>query len=254
MRWTSWVWRGRRSAGPLPGTFVEVHVEQGPVLERTATGHAVVGSIAGMAGYTATIHGDAGHAGTTPMAGRRDAFLAAAELAIALRDAALAIPGAVVTTGDVRIARPAANVVPGRVELAVDARAPSDEVCRRCWTPSRRVPRRPRRAAGCSVDLDRQWISRPVRMSERVRAALADAAAAAGVAVAELPSGAGHDAGVLAAAGVDAGMLFVRSLNGGVSHRPDELSAEDDVAGAIGVLARRAGDAGRGLVMSLQPL
>ena len=80
-----------------------------------------------MAGYTATIHGDAGHAGTTPMAGRRDAFLAAAELAIALRDAALTIPGAVVTTGDVRIARPAANVVPGRVELAIDARAPSDE-------------------------------------------------------------------------------------------------------------------------------
>ncbi|MFI5050275.1 MAG: hypothetical protein ACHQEA_10490 [Gaiellales bacterium] len=56
------------------------------------------------------------------------------------------------------------------------------------------------------------------------------------MAIIELPSGAGHDAGVLAAAGVDAGMLFVRSLNGGVSHRPDELSAEDDVAGAIGVL------------------
>ena len=79
-------------------------------------------------------------------------------------------------------------------------------------------------------------MSGPVQMSERVRAALAGAAAAAGVAIIELPSGAGHDAGVLAAAGVDAGMLFVRSLNGGVSHRPDELSAEDDVAGAIGVL------------------
>ena len=224
-------------AGPLPGTFVEVHVEQGPVLERTATGHAVVSSIAGMAGYTATIHGDAGHAGTTPMAGRRDAFLAAAELAIALRDAALVIPGAVVTTGDVRIARPAANVVPGRVELAIDARAPSDDGLQALLDAVEASAAAAASPTGCSVDLDRQWISPPVRMSERVRAALADAAAAAGVAVAELPSGAGHDAGVLAAAGVDAGMLFVRSLNGGVSHRPDELSAEDDVAGAIGVLA-----------------
>ena len=133
-------------AGPPPGTFVEVHVEQGPVLERTATGHAVVSSIAGMAGYTATIHGDSGHAGTTPMAGRRDAFLAAAELAIALRDAALAISGAVVTTGDVRIARPAANVVPGRVELRSTPGRRRTTVCRRCWTASRRVPRRPHHA------------------------------------------------------------------------------------------------------------
>jgi len=224
-------------AGPLPGTFVEVHVEQGPVLERAATGHAVVSSIAGMAGYTVTIHGDAGHAGTTPMAGRRDAFLAAAELAIALRDAALAIPGAVVTTGDVRIAGPAANVVPGRVELAIDARAPSDDGLQALLDAVEAAAAAAASRTGCSVDLDRQWMSGPVHMSERVRAALADAAAAAGVAVAELPSGAGHDAGVLAAAGVDAGMLFVRSLNGGVSHRPDELSAEDDVAGAIGVLA-----------------
>jgi len=171
------------------------------------------------------------------MTGRRDAFLAAAELAVELRDAALQIPGAVVTIGDVRIARPAANVVPGRVELAIDARAPSDEALDALLAGVERSAADVAARTGCGVDLDRQWLSHPVRMSERVRVVLSDAAAAAGVDAIELPSGAGHDAGVLAGAGVDAGMLFVRSLNGGVSHRPDELSGEDDVAGAIGVLS-----------------
>ena len=73
-------------------------------------------------------------------------------------------------------------------------------------------------------------------MSERCRAALSDEIAARGLQAVELPSGAGHDAGILAAAGVDAGMLFVRSLNGGVSHSPDELSSEEDVALAVDVL------------------
>ncbi len=225
-------------AGPLPGTFVEVHVEQGPVLERAATGHAVVSSIAGMAGYTATIHGDAGHAGTTPMAGRRDAFLAAAELAIALRDVALTIPGAVVTTGDVRIARPAANVVPGRVELAVDARAPSDDGAAGAAGRRRGV----RRGGRGAHRLQRR--SRPAvdeRPGADVRARPRSAGRCRGGG-----RGRRHPSCRPAPAttpacwprpGVDAGMLFVRSLNGGVSHRPDELSAEDDVAGAIGVLA-----------------
>jgi acetylornithine deacetylase/succinyl-diaminopimelate desuccinylase-like protein len=74
-------------------------------------------------------------------------------------------------------------------------------------------------------------------MSERCRAAINDEIASRGLQAIELPSGAGHDAGILAAAGVDAGMLFVRSLNGGVSHSPDELSSREDVAFAVDVLA-----------------
>jgi N-carbamoyl-L-amino-acid hydrolase len=76
----------------------------------------------------------------------------------------------------------------------------------------------------------------PVVMSARVRAALADELSARGLPVVELPSGAGHDAGILAAAGVESGMLFVRSLNDGVSHSPDELSSDEDVALAVEVL------------------
>ena len=77
-----------RGGGTLPAAFVEVHIEQGPVLERRGLAHAVVTSIAGMSGFTATITGSPGHAGTTPMEGRRDALLAAAELALALRERA----------------------------------------------------------------------------------------------------------------------------------------------------------------------
>ena len=76
----------------------------------------------------------------------------------------------------------------------------------------------------------------PVALGERTRAALRDEIAQRGLPVVELPSGAGHDAGILAAAGVDSGMLFVRSLNGGVSHSPDELSSGEDVALAVDVL------------------
>jgi N-carbamoyl-L-amino-acid hydrolase len=74
-------------------------------------------------------------------------------------------------------------------------------------------------------------------MAEPVRAALREELEARGLPVVQLPSGAGHDAGILAAAGVESGMLFVRSLNGGISHSPDELSSEDDIALAVEVLA-----------------
>jgi allantoate deiminase len=110
--------------GELPAAFVEVHIEQGPVLERRGLAHAVVTSIAGMSGFTATITGSPGHAGTTPMQGRRDALLAAAELALALREGAARFDGAVVTVGTLTIADAAANVIPGQVTISIDAPPP----------------------------------------------------------------------------------------------------------------------------------
>jgi acetylornithine deacetylase/succinyl-diaminopimelate desuccinylase-like protein len=88
----------------------------------------------------------------------------------------------------------------------------------------------------CGVDAVRAWHDGPVALSARVRRAVRAAAEEVGVPAVEIASGGGHDAGVLAAAGVEAGMLFVRSLNGGASHRPDELTDEADVAAAIAVL------------------
>ena len=227
----------RPSRSALPAAYVEAHIEQGPILASAGAAVGDVAGIVGIAGFDLTFHGASGHAGTVPMADRNDAFSACAELALRLRERALEIPGSVATIGDVSVASPAANVIPGAVRATVDVRAPSREALDAIAAA---VPALASYAAdrhGCSVDATRGWRSEPVELSGRVRDAVRAAAGGLAVPIAELVSGAGHDAGVLAAAGVDAGMLFVRSLNGGASHRPDELSDEADVAAAIAVLA-----------------
>jgi allantoate deiminase len=225
----------RPAAVRLPGAYVELHIEQGPVLARAGASVGLVRSIAGMAGFTVELQGESGHAGTLPMADRRDAFAAASAFALRLYEAARALPSAVATIGDARIANPASNVVPGRVRLTVDVRAQEapalDALCRAVVELAREEAAR----AGCTAQVIDTGRSEPILFSERVRAAIR---AAAGGPIVELPSGAGHDAGVLAQAGVESGMIFVRSLNGGVSHRPDELSSQADIEDAIELLGR----------------
>jgi acetylornithine deacetylase/succinyl-diaminopimelate desuccinylase-like protein len=207
--------------GTLPSAFLELHVEQGPVLARADAPLGVVTGIVGYARGELVFEGRAGHAGTTPMAAREDALVAAAEAILRIRDAALALDGAVATVGRVEVEPGGSNVIAGRVSISVDARAPD------AGTLDRLV---------AAIGLEPGQRTEPVAMSERVRDALRTELGAIGLPVVELPSGAGHDAGVLAAAGVDSGMLFVRSLNGGVSHSPDELSSDEDVALAVEVL------------------
>ena len=149
-----------------------------------------------------------------------DALIAAAELVLRLRDAAAAVEGAVATVGRLSVEPGASNVIPARVVLSVDVRAPDDERVEQV-------------AAVVPAELRR---TRAVAMSPVPRAALLEQLAARGLSPVELASGAGHDAGVLAAAGVPAAMLFVRSLNGGISHSPDEHSADEDVELAVEVL------------------
>jgi len=206
----------------LPHAFLELHVEQGPVL---ADAEAPLGVVTGIVGYARgelVVDGRAGHAGTTPMAGREDALVAAAAEIQRVRDAALAIPGAVATIGHVEVEPGGANVIPSRVRMSLDVRAPDAErldalVAGVGFVPSYRVE--------------------PARFTATAPDALRDAIAERGLPSVELPSGAGHDAGILASAGVDAAMLFVRSLNGGVSHSPDELSSDEDVLLGVDVLA-----------------
>ncbi|MGH3017061.1 MAG: Zn-dependent hydrolase [Gaiellaceae bacterium] len=206
----------------VPSAFLELHIEQGPMLEQAGVPLGVVTSIVGYARGELVFEGRAGHAGTTPMHDRHDALVEAAAEILRIRDAALQVEGTVATVGDVEVEPGAGNVIPGRVRMTVDVRAPDrerlDDVLAR-------------------VGLEPGDRAEPVAMSERCRAALNEEIAVRGLRAVELPSGAGHDAGILAAAGVDAGMLFVRSLNGGVSHSPDELSSQEDVALAVDVLA-----------------
>jgi allantoate deiminase len=212
--------------GRLPGAFLELHIEQGPRLERAGAPLAVVTGIVGYARGELKTTGRAGHAGTTPMDVREDALAAAAERVLTIRAAAEAIPDAVATVGQVTVEPGGVNVIPSAVTFSVDARAPDSDRLDRLvaaigFEPSLRVE--------------------PVAMDADVRGAVSAALEELDVPVVELASGAGHDAGILAAAGIASGMLFVRSLNGGVSHSPDELSSDDDVALAVDALERALG-------------
>jgi len=206
----------------LPSAFLELHIEQGPRLAEAGVSLGIVTGIVGYARGELVFEGSAGHAGTTPMARREDALVAAAEAILRIRDAAAALDGTVATVGRVEVGPGGTNVIPGRVRISVDARAPSDELLDRVvdaigFRPAQRTA--------------------PVAMGDECCAALRQELEAGGLPVLELASGAGHDAGILAAAGVDAGMLFVRSLNGGISHSPDELSSAEDVELSAEVLA-----------------
>jgi acetylornithine deacetylase/succinyl-diaminopimelate desuccinylase-like protein len=210
------------AAGPLPPFFLELHVEQGPVLERLGAPLGLVSGVVGIVRGERVFEGPGGHAGTVPMADRRDALVAAAEYVLDARATAAGIEGAVATIGRLEVEPGFGNVIPSRARLSVDARAPDRE----------RLD-----LLVAELGLEPTFRLEPVEMAPEPREALGAALQARGVQVVELASGAGHDAAVLAAAGVPTGMLFVRSLNGGVSHTPEEESSSEDVALAVDVLA-----------------
>jgi acetylornithine deacetylase/succinyl-diaminopimelate desuccinylase-like protein len=204
------------AAGSLPDAYLEMHVEQGPELERLGEPLGIVTAIAGQARGEVVFEGRADHAGTTPMDARADALVEAASFVLCVRDAAG--PGTVATVGRVEVEPGAANVVPARVTLSVDARAATTE----------RLD-----ALVAAIGFVPAWRTDPVAMGGAPLAALRAVLPGAP----ELVSGAGHDAAVLAAAGVPSAMLFVRSRNGGASHSPDELSSADDIELGITALA-----------------
>lgn len=206
---------GRVAHAPLPELYVELHIEQGPVLLREQRPLGVVSAIVGLARGEVVFDGAAGHAGTTPMEGRRDALVDAAEFVVTVRDAARAIPGTVATVGELHVEPGASNVIPERVTASVDARAPDRD-------------RLDRLVAALGFEAR---ITEPALMDDEIRAALREE-----VPGPELVSGAGHDAGVLAGAGVRCGMLFVRSGAGGISHSPLEHTEPEDVARAVDAL------------------
>ena len=212
---------GSHGCTAVPDAYVELHIEQGPTLLRADVPLGVVTAIVGYVRGRRTFTGTAGHAGTTPMDVREDALVQAAEFVLHARDVARGIEGAVATVGQVSVEPGGTNVIPGRVVVSVDARAPDAE-------------RLDRLAA--ALEVEEPIRTEPSPMAEEIRGALRAEVESLGLPVVELPSGAGHDAGILASAGVPSGMLFVRSLNGGISHNPDELSSAEDIALAVDAL------------------
>jgi allantoate deiminase len=198
---------GSRRIDAAPDAYLEVHIEQGPVLAGLGQPLGVVTAIAGQARGRRVFEGRADHAGTTPMDARADALVEAARFVLHVR--ACAGEGTVATVGAIECEPNATNVVPERVTVSVDARSADAASLERLIA---------------EIGFDVDWRSDPVALGDAFASVLPDAP--------RLVSGAGHDAMFVP----NASMLFVRSLNGGVSHHPDELSSEEDVALAVDAL------------------
>lgn len=215
--------------------FVELHIEQGPILERAGVPLGIVSGIAGIDRLLITFTGQADHAGTTPMDARHDALCAAADVVLAVERMA-ADGGGVGTAGRIEALPGALNVVPERARLWVEFRNMDMD-----WLDSRRVLLD--KAAGgaggrrgVTVEIKTLTRTEPVVASDLVRKAMANAVAGLGLESKSLPSGAGHDAGHMAKLG-PVGMLFVPSV-GGRSHCPEEWTAPEHLkAGATALLA-----------------
>jgi allantoate deiminase len=226
----------RRDPADLIG-YYEAHIEQGPVLEAGGVPLGVVTAIAGQTGGRIVFTGEAGHAGTVPMALRRDALGAAAEFVTAVEAAARDQDGVVATVGTVEVEPGARNVIPGRVVLSLDVRHALDLVRESVVTRLRERADAIADARGVGFEWQVGPGTPSVECSTDLTELVAQAIAAPGVApVVRLPSGAGHDAAMLSTI-TPVAMLFVRCA-GGVSHNPAESVTVEDVAAAIDATTR----------------
>jgi allantoate deiminase/N-carbamoyl-L-amino-acid hydrolase len=212
--------------------YLEVHIEQGPVLLNSNRPAGIVTAIVGGARHRVIVHGHAGHAGTVPMALRQDAAAAAAEIVLALERRCNAEPGLVGTVGKLAVPGGAINVIPARCELTFDIRAADDAVRDAAERDLRAEIAQIALRRGVAVDVDELSRSPAIACAVGLQALMAQALQDAGVKPFYLASGAGHDA-VMFAGVTDIGMLFVRCGNGGISHHPSEtVTAEDADLGA----------------------
>ena len=223
-----------RQCPAQPLGYVEVHIEQGPMLEAAGLPVGVVSGIVGQTKYLIDLHGVAGHAGTVAMARRHDALTAAAEIVLAAERLARTTPDLVATVGELYVKPGASNVIPDHVHLTLDVRHPDDGVRAGALdTLWREVS-----ALLTERDIRGTWTvvmenaARPA--SPELSDLLAEAVARCDVPPLRLPSGAGHD-GVVMSGVCPYAMLFVRCKDG-ISHNPAESVTEDDVAVALAVI------------------
>jgi N-carbamoyl-L-amino-acid hydrolase len=235
----------RRDSRSIAG-YLELHVEQGPVLGRERIDIGIVTGIRGNASFTVSFSGEARHAGTTPMNARRDAGLGVASLMLAVRETVMdGFPACVANVGEVQLLPGAYNVVPGAARVGVECRSlDNDELDRLTLALTERA-----RAAAKQWGLDVEMIPvgrwAPVATDRRVREAVRGASCSLGLRAMELPSGAGHDAQILAHV-TRSGMVFVPSRDG-ISHDPAEYTSPEDCVNGANVLLRAAVDLARAL-------
>jgi len=229
--------KARARAGAV-AAYVELHIEQGPHLEAAGIPIGVVEGIVGIRRYRLTFLGEPDHAGATPMARRKDSFLAAADYALRAREHVVRKGSgrSVTNFGHVAIEPGVSNIVPARTTVLQEMRELDPRVLarldRECLALARAVARR----RGCRLRVERLSRNQGVRCAPRVMRAVAEAADELGLRHRQMPSAAGHDAQNLAHV-TDSGMLFIPSM-GGRSHRPDEMSHWKDIERGGNVLLR----------------
>jgi N-carbamoyl-L-amino-acid hydrolase len=224
----------RLNPGDVAG-FLEIHVEQGAVLERRGTQIGVVEGIVGIRRWTATVHGSANHAGTTPMDQRQDALLGAADLVRAVNRVVTSIPGSqVATVGRIQASPGAPNVIPGEVTLSIEIRALEMDRIQEVMDGIRLEANEIGERHGTPIGIDEFYLSGAAPTDERFRRWVEASADELGFSHFRMPSGAGHDAQAVAHF-APIGMIFVPSV-GGLSHHPDEYSRPEDIEAGVNVL------------------
>jgi allantoate deiminase/N-carbamoyl-L-amino-acid hydrolase len=214
--------------------YLEVHIEQGPVLLNEGLPAGIVSSIAGNVRFAVTVEGEAGHAGTVPMGARHDALAAAAEIVLFV-ERRCTQPGLVGTVGRLDVPNSAINVIPRRCEFTLDVRSGDDAVRDAAVADIAAEMERIAKRRGVSIKTKELLRAPAVPCSPRLQDTLAAACTRAEITPRYLPSGAGHDA-VMFDGLTEVAMLFVRCGNGGVSHSPRETITADDAGIAARVL------------------
>jgi allantoate deiminase len=218
--------------------YVEVHIEQGPVLERESEPLGVVTGIVGQSRLRATVWGEAGHAGTVPMRLRRDALAGATEIVLLIERiaAAHARDGMVATVGHIEANPGSSNIIPGRVDFSVDLRSMSDAARLDAIETLRSEAANIAEARKLDVAFERFHDASAVACAPSLQDGFAAAIVALGGHPVRLPSGAGHDAQTMARL-CPSGMLFVRCRRG-ISHNPAEYASPADMGLAVATLIR----------------
>ena len=227
-------------AARAPGAvaaFVELHIEQGGVLESRNLDIGAVTTVAGLVQHVVRIVGDANHAGATPMELRKDALAGAATLVLGLEARARELGhGAVATVGKLEVEPGAFNIIPGAAVLGIDARAADPEILDALDRAVGELAENIAATRRLGVQVTRRQRVAPGPLDERVIGAVERAAAGAGLRSLRMPSGAIHDA-LHMATFCPSGMIFIPS-HGGKSHCPEEQSSLEDMVRGVDVLAR----------------
>ena len=216
--------------------FLELHIEQGPVLEALGRPAGAVTAINGQTRLSVTITGEAGHAGTVPMGLRRDALAVAAEGVLAVERECDGNDDVVGTVGILRVTPGAINVIPGEVTFTVDIRGKDDVDRRNVVAEVSRAVREAAEQRNCFAQISvlHEAVSAPC--AERMIKIIERAIAAVGFEPCRMPSGAGHDAAAMAEL-CNVGMIFLRSERG-ISHNPAERTSEEDVTIGINIMMK----------------